>query len=335
MTEKPSTLAIRGAGITGLWQALMLARKGYDVTVYERSETPFTDTASRWAAAMLAPRCEEESAERFVRDLGLRSIALWQESYPGTIVNGSLVLTLPRDRPLLERFSRMTSRHERIGRERIEELEPGLADRFETALFFEDEAHFPPEAAMAWAQEAAEVAGAKFVFGTEDYDRNADLVIDCRGMGARDDLPGLRGVRGERIIVRSGEIELSRPIRLLHPRQSLYVVPRGNQEYMLGATAIESDEGGLISVRSTLDLLGAAYALDPAFGEAEIVDQGAGVRPAFPDNRPRIILSPRYIYVNGLFRHGFLLAPALGELVANYLEDGTREEEIFADSREW
>ncbi|MFD0986400.1 FAD-dependent oxidoreductase [Methyloligella solikamskensis] len=334
MSDSPNTIAIRGAGITGLWQALMLARKGYDVTVYERSEAPFADTASRYAAAMLAPRCEEESAEAFVRDLGLRSIALWQESYPGTIVNGSLVLTLPRDRPLLERFSRMTSQHERIGRERIEELEPGLADRFEMALFFEDEAHFPPEAAMAWAQKAAEEAGARFVLGTEEYDKTADLVIDCRGLGARADLPELRGVRGERIIVRSEEIALSRPIRLLHPRQPLYVVPRGNHEYMLGATALESDEGGRISVRSTLDLLGAAYALDPRFGEAEIVAQGAGVRPAFPDNRPRIIVSPRYIYVNGLFRHGFLLAPALAELVANYLEDGTREEDLFADSLE-
>ncbi len=334
MSGKPSTIAIRGAGITGLWQALMLARRGYAVTVYERSETPFADAASRYAAAMLGPRCEEESADAFIRRLGLRSISLWRENYPGTIVNGTLVLTLPRDRPLLGRFSRMTSEHERIDRTRIEELEPGLAGRFDTALYFPDEAHFPPENAMAWAQGAAQEAGVRFVFGTDDYARDADLVIDCRGLGARDDLPDLRGVRGERIIVRSAEISLSRPLRLLHPRQPLYVVPRGNDEYMLGATAIESEEGGLISVRSALDLLGTAYALDPAFGEAEIVDQGAGVRPAFPDNRPRIMVSPRYIYVNGLYRHGFLLAPVLAELVADYLEDGTREEEIFADTRE-
>ncbi|XSG83346.1 MAG: FAD-dependent oxidoreductase [Methyloligella sp. ZOD6] len=335
MTDRPSTIAIRGAGITGLWQALTLARKGYRVTVYEKSETPFADAASRYAAAMLAPRCEEESAEALVRRLGLRSIALWRETFPGTIVNGSLVLTLPRDRPLLERFARMTSHHERLDADAIHKLEPSLARRFETALFFEGEAHFPPETAMAWAMEKAEKAGARFVFGTEAPPQDADLVIDCRGLGARADLPELRGVRGERIIVRSEEIALSRPVRLLHPRHPLYVVPRGNREYMLGATAIESDEGGRISVRSALDLLGAAYALDPAFGEAEIIDQGAGVRPAFPDNLPRIIVSPRYIYVNGLYRHGFLLSPALAELVAGYLEDGTREEEIFfADTRE-
>ena len=40
---------------------------------------------------------------------------------------------------------------------------------------------------------------------------------------------------------------------------------------MIGATVIESEETGPISVRSALELLSAAYALDPAFGEAEIV----------------------------------------------------------------
>jgi glycine oxidase len=103
---------------------------------------------------------------------------------------------------------------------------------------------------------------------------------------------------------------------------------------MIGATVIESAEAGPISVRSALDLLSAAYALDPAFAEAEIVLQGAGARAAFPDNRPRIIVGERYIYVNGLYRHGFLLAPIMAELVADYIETGATDPEVFvADSR--
>jgi glycine oxidase len=66
-------------------------------------------------------------------------------------------------------------------------------------------------------------------------------------------------------------------------------------------------------------LLGAAYALHPAFGEAEIVDLGAGVRPAFPDNVPKVIVRGQTIYVNGLYRHGFLMAPALAAVVADML----------------
>jgi glycine oxidase len=154
----------------------------------------------------------------------------------------------------------------------------------------------------------------------------AGLPPDC--------LPNLRGVRGERIVVKSREVNLSRPVRLLHPRFPLYVVPWGNGVYMIGATVIESEETGPITLRSALDLLSAAYALDPALAEAEIVLQGAGARPAFPDNRPRIIVGERYIYVNGLYRHGFLLAPIMAELVADYIDTGTTDPEVFvADSR--
>jgi len=41
----------------------------------------------------------------------------------------------------------------------------------------------------------------------------------------------------------------------------------------------------------------------------------------------------RYIYVNGLYRHGFLLAPVLAELMAAHIETGAVDPEVFvADS---
>lgn len=85
---------------------------------------------------------------------------------------------------------------------------------------------------------------------------------------------------------------------------------------------IETDDSGPATLRSTLDLLGLAYALHPAFGEARVVSLDVGLRPAFPDNLPRIVVDGRTIHVNGLFRHGFLLAPVLAEIVADYLETG-------------
>jgi glycine oxidase len=124
---------------------------------------------------------------------------------------------------------------------------------------------------------------------------------------------------------------LTRPLRLLHPRFPLYIVPWGDGLYMIGATVIESEETGPITVRSALDLLSAAYAVEPAFAEAEIVRQGAGARPAFPDNRPRIIARKGYIYVNGLYRHGFLLAPVLAELVATFSDSGATDPEVFRE----
>ncbi|MGV1013503.1 MAG: FAD-dependent oxidoreductase [Methyloceanibacter sp.] len=322
-------IAIRGAGVVGLWQALTLARGGHDVTLYERSDQLFADACSLYAGAMLAPHCEEESADPAIRKLGVRGIALWRETYPGTMTDGSLVLAQTRDRVLLDRFARMTHGAERLDESALSKLEPGLGQRFAGALYYPGEAHLPPKAALEFLLDRAKAADVRVKLGEGGKPKGADIVIDCRGLAAKDDLPALRGVRGERIVVRARDVTLHRPVRLLHPRFPLYAVPWGDGLYMVGATVIESEETGPVSVRSALELLSAAYALDPAFGEAEIVTLGAGARPAFPDNRPRIIAAKGYIYVNGLYRHGFLLAPVLAELVAAYIETGAVEPEVF------
>jgi len=323
-------ITIIGAGICGLWQAFTLASAGHAVTLIERSEKPFEGACSFYAGAMIAPYAEEEGAEELIRALGLRSIELWREAYRETRCEGSLIVAQPRDRKELDRFERMTKGHERVNESRIMELEPDLGDRYATGLFFAGEAHVHPHAAMDFLLSAAKEAGAVAHFGCEDAAGSADLVIDCRGLAARDELKELRGVRGERLVIRTEEIVLNRPVRLLHPRFPLYVVPWGYGFYLVGATQIESDETGEVTVRSALELLSTAYALHPAFGEAEIVGFGADARPAFPDNLPRIIVKGDHIHVNGLYRHGFLLAPALAELTARYVENGETHQEVFS-----
>ena len=136
-----------------------------------------------------------------------------------------------------------------------------------------------------------------------------------------------RGVKGEIIILETDEIALSRPVRLIHPRWSIYIVPRAGNRFLIGATSIESEDNG-VSVRSALELLTAAYAVHPAFGEARIVEFGAGLRPAFPDNRPRVVVDERRITVNGLYRYGFLLAPALAEATVAHFMDGRTDAEV-------
>jgi glycine oxidase len=336
MSSQTRKIAIRGAGVVGLWQALALARQGHTVTLCERSPVPFAHACSLYAGAMLAPNCERESADPVVRELGLRGLALWRDTCAHTVANGTLVVALHRDRAELDRFARMTGGHQHLSPAELQACEPALADRFADALYYPEEGHLSPEPALHFLLEQAQAAGARLRLGEGEFPADADLVIDCRGLAAKDRLSNLRGVRGERIIVKSREVNLSRPVRLLHPRFPLYVVPWGNGVYMIGATVIESEETGPITLRSALDLLSAAYALDPGFAEAEIVLQGAGARPAFPDNRPRIMVAPRYIYVNGLYRHGFLLAPVMAELLANFIETGATDPEVFvADSSQW
>ncbi len=209
------------------------------------------------------------------------------------------------------------------------ELEPSLEGRFREGLFYADEGHVEPRRILPELHARFVAAGGTLTFNSDvSPDALDGIAIDCRGLAARDTQQGLRGVKGEMIIVETDEVELARPVRLIHPRWPLYVIPRGGNRFMLGATSIESEDNG-VSVRSALELLSAAYAVHPAFAEARIVEFGSGLRPAFPDNLPRIAIDNRKIAVNGLYRHGFLLAPALAELALGYAQRGVIDNEVM------
>jgi glycine oxidase len=311
-------VAVMGAGVAGLCAATELAERGAAVEVFERAPALGEGAASRLAGAMLAPWCELESAEAEVARLGAGAADWWAARVPGVHRQGSLVVAPPRDRAELDRFARRTGHFDRVDGEAIAALEPDVAGRFRAGLLFPEEAHLCPRCAMRALARRLEGMGARLHLGHigPDVPQGFDAIIDCRGFAARDALPALRGVRGEMLLLRTPEITLSRPVRLLHPRMPVYVVPRCDGLYMVGATMIESAAPGPITARSAMELLGAAYALHPAFGEAELVETAAGIRPAFPDNLPRVVREGRRIFVNGLYRHGFLLAPAMARQAA-------------------
>jgi glycine oxidase len=308
---------IIGAGVVGLAVATAFAERRAKVTLIERSRE-LGGNASWLAGGMLAPFCEGESAPPGVVALGRGAIDWWDARVPGVARAGTLVVAPPRDAGEIERFAARTQAHERIGEARIAELEPDLAGRYRKGLFFANEGHLDPRVALRALAARLEALGAEIRFG-EDGERlegSAGLIVDCRGFGARPALPGLRGVRGEMIRVRTREVTLTRTVRLLHPRIPLYIVPRASCEFMIGATMIESADKGAVSVRSAIEMLSAAYALHPAFGEAEILEMSADVRPAYPDNEPRIEEREERIFINGFYRHGFLLAPAFADRAA-------------------
>ncbi|MBR1151804.1 FAD-dependent oxidoreductase [Bradyrhizobium sp. JYMT SZCCT0428] len=324
-----SPVSIIGAGIAGAWQALLFAEAGHAVILYERSDAGMTLSTSHWAGGMLAPWCEAEASEPVIGRLGIRSLDLWREHFPETPFNGSLVVAHPRDRADFERFAKLTSGHVRLDAPALRELEPSLEGRFRDGLFYADEGHVEPRRVLPELHARIAAAGGKIKFESDASADDLDgLVIDCRGLAARDAQPELRGVKGEMIIVETSEVELARPIRLIHPRWPLYVIPRGDGRFMLGATSIEAEDTG-VSVRSALELLGAAYAVHPAFAEARIVEFGSGLRPAYPDNLPRISINDEKIAVNGLYRHGFLLAPALAELTLAFVQRGVIDNEVM------
>jgi glycine oxidase len=324
-----SPVSVIGAGIAGAWQALLFAQAGHAVTLHERSDGAMTQSTSYWAGGMLAPWCEAETSEPLISRLGIRSLELWREHFPRTPFNGSLVVAHPRDRADFERFAKLTTGHKRLDAGALDELEPSLEGRFREGLFYAEEGHVEPRRVLPELHARFAAAGGTIKFNSDPTEHDLDgVLIDCRGIFARDRQNDLRGVKGEIILIETDEIKLSRPVRLIHPRWPLYVIPRGGNRFMLGATSIEAEDNG-VSVRSALELLGAAYAVHPAFAEARIVEFGSGLRPAFPDNLPRISIDNHKIAVNGLYRHGFLLAPALAELTLGYVQRGVIDNEVM------
>ncbi|MDC0657354.1 FAD-dependent oxidoreductase [Leisingera sp. SS27] len=314
-------ITIAGAGLAGLACAYELAQRGAVVTVYERSGAPGAGSVARFAGGMLAPWCERESAEEEVITLGSRSVGWWAKITP-VHRHGTLVVAPARDRAELTRFARRTSGHRGVDGAEIVALEPALARRFAQGLFFEQEAHLDPRRALRDLTEKVQKLGVEIRFGTP---APARITLDCTGMAAP--LPGLRPVRGEMAILHCPEVEICRTLRLLHPRMPLYLVPRGDGHFMIGGTMIESSSDRAITLRSLSELLSAAFALHPGFAEASVVETGAGLRPAFPDNLPRLVEQDGTLFLNGLYRHGFLLAPAMAQQAADHLLPETSDED--------
>ena len=124
--------------------------------------------------------------------------------------------------------------------------------------------------------------------------------------------------RGRKIYsLHAPEVELHCMLRLLHPRYPVYIIPRAEGRLVVGATSIEGDDHSAGSVRGVLELLTAAYSVLPALAAARILEFSTQVRPALPDNSPAIRFDRHrnVMHINGLYRHGFLLTPAIVENV--------------------
>ncbi len=297
-----SRWSVIGDGVAGLCVATLLAERDESVEVITAEQHC---AASHWAGGMLAPWCEGESAPEEVIALGQRSAPWWSARIQGVEHQGTLVVAPARDTPELSRFARLTRAHQWV---EPASLEPALEGRFARGLFFAGEAHLDPRSALHQLRATLQRRGIPFHTGNP-----GGTVIDCRGIHAAPDLPELRAVRGEMLILHSEEVQFSRPIRLLHPRFPCYLVPRAGGRFMLGATMVESDDNSPISARAMMELLSAAWAIHPALAEARILESGTGLRPAYHNNIPAIRYQNGVWSLNGMYRHGFLLAPVMAE----------------------
>ena len=272
-------------------QALLFAQAGHDVTLHERSDAAMMLSTSHWAGGMLAPYCETECAEPVIVRLGLRSLDLWRAGISGYAVQRFAGGRRSRATAPTSNASRgCTSGHRRLDAGAMAELEPSLQGRFREGLFFADEGHVEPRRMLPKLHARFVAAGGTIKFNSEPAPADIDgIAIDCRGLSARDIEPGLRGVKGEIILIETDEVELARPVRLIHPRWPLDVIPREDQSLHAGR---DLDRGRGYRRQRPFRAGTARRRLcgHPAFAEARIVEFGSGLRPAFPDNLPRIAI---------------------------------------------
>jgi len=333
---------IIGSGLVGRLLAWRLLLKGHRVSLLSSDDKTGTGSAGYIAAAMISPATEAVQTEAEVKEIGKVSAAIWptwlaQLSEPVFYQNnGTLVVAHKGDQSEMTRFTRRAqhilsdSDYVSLDRDGLTQKEPQLAQQFDNALFFDGEAcldnrhlyqlltTFLSTSPQCDWQQCNEVESlslsvihhlAKHYFGCNA--ETFDEVIDCRGNGAKQDLTGLRSVRGEVIRVHAPEVDFKHAIRLIHPRYPMYLAPRPNNEYVLGATVVESDDMSPISVRSGLELMSALYSLHKGFAEARVLEMAAHCRPAMTNNMP-VVKRTEYGYqINGLYRHGYLFAPAI------------------------
>jgi glycine oxidase len=210
-------------------------------------------------------------------------------------------------------------------------LEPDLSHQFEEGIFLPEEGQLDNRELLNALLNQGIQLGVQYhwqhIVDTNHFPTGTySHVIDCRGLGSKSNVSGLRGVRGEVIRIFAPEVDLTRPVRLIHPKYPIYIAPKRNHVYVIGATEIESEDDSPMSVRSALELLSAAYTVHSGFAEARIQEFGAQCRPSFKNNLPKIISNKdqSIIHVNGLYRHGFLIAPAIVDCLLNLLNENHR-----------
>jgi glycine oxidase len=336
-------IAVVGAGLMGRMMAFALAKGGAQVSLYDRGGVDGEHAAATIAAAMLAPLAESAITEANVVQMGMYSLPRWQAltaelSLPVFFQQeGTVFVWHQQDAIEAKRLTAQLVRNcresqqagistypleqpQQLDRHSLEGLEPSLADRFHQGLFLPHEGQLDNRQLLVSLLHALGAMQVELhwnhAIDPDDLHRQGkhDWVIDCRGLGAKEawESNPLRGIRGEVIRLHAPEVKLKRPTRLIHPRYPIYIAPKEDDMYVVGATEIESEDLSPTSVRSAMELLSAVYTVHSGFAEARILEMSTQCRPTLKDNLPEIRISkPGLMLINGLYRHGFLIAPAV------------------------
>jgi glycine oxidase len=346
-----------GGGVIGLACAWELSRNGHEVTVV--APAPGRDGASWVAAGMLAPVTEAQFGESALTALLVQGAGHWPafagalEAATGRDIGydttGTVTVALNvSDRASLDdllayQHTLGLDAHRRSATD-CRRLVPALSPALRGGIEVPGDHQVDNRALLGALAEAGRRAGVTFVESrvTALEDGPALVLADGRrlcpdrvllaaGTGlssieglADAALPPLRPVKGH--IVRLGPAAAASPVPLLAHTvrglvrgRSVYLVPRRDGSVVVGATVEERGSDTAVRAGAVHELLCDARAIVPAIDELELVEAATGLRPATPDNTPRIgwTALDGVLAAVGHYRNGILLAPLTAAAVVD------------------
>lgn len=324
-------IAIVGGGLVGRLFAWHLCQKA-EVHVFEQSGKDKNKTCGFAAGAMISPYSELAVLGYEWLEKALAALRWWPvilKSLPHAVYyqqSGTVVIASLEHASLLNQWLALLKRQ-------LPSFSPSIIRGKQFSCYIEDEAHINPRQLLPTLAEYVINQGVcwheKTVQAIKPYEllivdetHHFDWIIDCRGLGAKTSIPSLRGVRGEMILLEAPKVLLAHAVRFLHPLYGCYIVPQGENSYMIGATHMESESAAPMYVKSAMSLLTGALLCEPQFKDAHLLESKVGLRPTTSNHLPFVDKVPGLLAVNGLFRHGFLLAPAIvAELVDGIIKE--------------
>ncbi len=338
-------IGIVGAGIMGRTLAWHLTRSGFNVSLFDKDCLMKPKNCSYVAAGMISPFAEITGSYPSLVAFGRQAIDFWQKailSFSSKVffsAHGTLCIAHSEHQNDLGHFKQTLLQKESSSDfhlVQIHEIESEIDQQFRQGIFLPKEAQISAQMLLPvlvdeLKKQKSELYSKTRVLKikkneviTSERKIKCDFVIDCRGLEAGDELKTLRGVRGELIWVEAPTVYLKHMIRVFHPRAHVYIIPRPEHQFILGASCIDANDMSPISVRTVIELLSTAYSVHKGFAEARILSTKVHCRPAFENNLPRIFLDQdnKIIRINGLYRHGYLFAPIFVEAVEYFLKMG-------------
>jgi glycine oxidase len=338
-----------GGGVIGLACAWELSRNGHEVTLV--APAPGRDGASWVAAGMLAPVTEAQFGESALTALLVDGATRWpafaaaleaaSDLAIGYDTTGTVTVALDAsdraglDDLLAYQQSLGLDAHRRSASD-CRRLVPALSPALRGGIEVPGDHQVDNRALLGALAEACRLGGVTFVESRVAALEDGPVLVladgrrldpECVVLAVGTGLPGIGGLAGAALppvrpvkghIVRLGSPAaaspaplLARTVRGLVHGRSVYLVPRRDGSVVVGATVEEKGSDTAVRAGAVHELLCDARAIVPGIDELELLEASTGLRPATPDNTPRIGWTgiDGVLAAVGHYRNGILLAP--------------------------